>query len=150
VITSHWDPSEPHTVGPIAGRLAGPDHDRTGAVAEEERGGAVEGVGEVGQLLHPDDEHVPGGPAAHHVGRELDAVAEPGARGGDVQRAAGVAPSRCASSDADDGVWYGWVTVATRIGVDVRRRSAELATASPGGVLGHVGDRLLRRGEAAA
>src|SRR5437763_1366405 len=29
--------------------------------------------------------------------------------------AAGVEPSRCASSEAEDGVWYGCVTVATRI-----------------------------------
>ena len=70
------------------GRVGGTDDGRAGAVAEDERRAAVVVVGEVGELLHPDDEDVLGAPAAHHVVGDRDAVAVAGAGGRDIERCA--------------------------------------------------------------
>ena len=62
------------------------DHGGARAVGEDERGAAVGGVGDVGEPLDADHQHVPGAAAADHVGGQGDAVAEAGAGGGDVER----------------------------------------------------------------
>src|SRR5690606_14667789 len=59
-------------------------HHGAGAVAEDERGVAVGEVDAVAHLLHADHHDVPGGAAADHVGRDRQAVPEPGAAGGEV------------------------------------------------------------------
>ena len=84
--TSHCAPSEPQTVGPMPGVSDGPI---TTAPAPSPKMKAVPRsleVGEVGQLLDADDQHVLGAAAAHHVAGQRDAVAEAGARGRDVHR----------------------------------------------------------------
>ena len=75
-IRSNCSPSEPQTTGPMPGSSLGSDDDRAGAVGEDERGAAVGRVGDVGEPLDADDQHVLGGAAADHVGGQRQAVAE--------------------------------------------------------------------------
>ena len=86
-----------------AGHVGRADHDRAGAVAEDEGGRAVVGVGEVGELLDADDQDVLGAAAADHVVGQRDAVAEAGAGGRDVERRAAWQPSRSATSAPPPG-----------------------------------------------
>ena len=69
----------------MPGVVARADDGRAGAVGEDERGAAVADVGEVGEPLDADHQHVAGAAAADHVGGQRDAVAEAGAGGGDVE-----------------------------------------------------------------
>ena len=114
-IACHWEPSEPQMVGPMPGVSDRADDDRAGAVAEDERGRAVVQVDEVGHLLGADDQHVAArcrrGPC-RRPGRCRSRSRRTRRRCRSA--AAGVAPIRWASSAAEDGVWYGCVTVATR------------------------------------
>ena len=73
-----------------AGRVAGADDDRAGAVAEQERDAAVGRVDDVAELLGADHDDVVREPASDEGIRLRDAVGEAGARGVDVVRGGGV------------------------------------------------------------
>ena len=60
---SHFEPSEPQTVGRDAGDVARADDGGAGAVAQQERDRAVVGSHVLRQLLGADDEHVVRGAA---------------------------------------------------------------------------------------
>jgi hypothetical protein len=59
LMVSHWEPSDPQTVGPMPGESEGPTTAAPGAVGEDERRAAVGRVGEVGELLDADDQDEP-------------------------------------------------------------------------------------------
>ena len=147
-MASSCEPSAPQTVGPMPGFVGRSDDHGAGAVAEDERRRAVLRVGEVGELLHADDQDVRRAPAADHVVGEAEAVAEAGAGGGQVERGGG--PGAEPVGDVGGGGW-GLQQVGDgrdHDGPDLFRSDAGMRERLAGRLDRHVGDRLVVAGPA--
>ncbi len=132
-----------------AGLIRGGEHDRPGAVAEEDARGSVGEVGVAAEGFGADHEHVPGH-AAGHVGlRGGVSVDEPGARRRQVHRRGALV----ADGVLDQGRRRRHLVVGRERAdddqIDVVRPEPGSGDGSKPGNRGHAGRRLARPGDAA-
>ena len=129
-IRSNCSPSEPQTTGPMPGVVARADDRGAGAVGEDERGAAVVEVGDVGEPLDADHQHVLGAAAADHVGRPSARPWQKPAQAAEMSNAAAWSvPSSWAIAVAMAGVWSRWRDGRDDHAVDLLRRRCRRARA---------------------